>query len=139
MTPDHLAHIHACAFVQDRGWSSAEFADLLAQPHTELFTAAAPGFALTRTLAGESELLTLAIHPDHQRRGLAQGLMQTWLATACNRADTAFLEVAADNSPAIRLYSQMGFTHSGTRKAYYARPDRPAVDALLMTRALTRG
>lgn len=138
MTPERMAHIHAAAFVHDRGWSSDEFASLMAQPHTDVFSAP-DGFALTRTLAGESELLTLAVSPDQQRRGIARALLADWLTTARQHADIAFLEVAADNSAALGLYQNIGFTRTGLRKGYYARAHLPAVDAVMMTQALTQG
>lgn len=138
MTPERMAHIHAAAFVHDRGWSRNEFAALAAQPHTDVIFRP-DGFALTRTLAGESELLTLAVSPDHQRHGIAHSLLAEWISAASQHADVAFLEVAADNFGALTLYQKSGFTRSGLRKAYYARAGGPAADAVLMTKALTRG
>lgn len=135
MTPVELAHIHAAAFVAGRGWTTAEFEELLAQPYTRLF-AQVGGFALTRTLAGESELLTLAVDPAHQRRGIAHKLMTTWLYDAAAQADTAFLEVAADNIAALALYDRLAFQRSGLRKAYYTRSGGVTADAVLMTRAV---
>ncbi len=138
MTPGEMARIHAAAFAPQRGWNADEFTALLAQPHSSAFTAQG-GFALTRTVAGETELLTLAVAPDHQRRGVANSLITEWTQSTSTSAETAFLEVAADNTGAIALYNKHGFIQSGLRKAYYARADGAAADALLMTRALTRG
>lgn len=137
MTPDEMAQIHAAAFVQERGWSATEFADLLAKPYITALTTSG-GFALVQTIAGCSELLTLAVSPQHQRQGIAQGLIKSWLGTLDPQADTTFLEVAADNTPAIALYEKNGFDRSGLRKAYYRRATGPAMDAVLMTRALTQ-
>ncbi|MEH6646112.1 GNAT family N-acetyltransferase [Sulfitobacter sp.] len=133
-----MAQIHAAAFVHDRGWSSDEFATLIAQPHTDLFSTLG-GFALTRTLIGESELLTLAVSPDQQRRGIARALLTDWIAAKRQHAEIAFLDVAADNFAALGLYQNIGFTRTGLRKSYYARAQFPAVDAVMMTQALTRG
>lgn len=133
-----MAEIHQAAFVSARGWTEQEFTDLLSQPYTDAFTAEG-GFAVTRTLAGESELLTLAVAPAHQRRGIADRLIGDWIAAVSPVAQTAFLEVAADNDAAIALYAKHGFTQSGLRKAYYMRSTAPAVDAVLMSRALTQG
>ena len=133
-----MAQIHGAAFTRDRGWSVAEFADFLSHPYVEVFTAEG-GFALTRTLAGESELLTIAVAPDRQQRGIAKALLARWLHAVTPIAETAFLEVAADNSTAIALYERAGFSPTGMRKAYYRRTDGPPVDALLMSQALTRG
>lgn len=133
-----MAQIHATAFTHDRGWSEDEIAALLAQPYVEAFIADG-GFALTRTLAGESELLTLAVAPDHQRRGIARGLLERWTSAVAPMAETAFLEVAAENAAAIALYHSAGFSRNGLRKAYYHRANGTSVDALLMSYSLTRG
>nr|WP_281403121.1 GNAT family N-acetyltransferase [Sulfitobacter aestuariivivens] len=97
------------------------------------------GFALSRTVAGESELLTLAVDPACQRQGIAWELLKDWLASATPHADTAFLEVAADNGPAIALYLQAGFAEIARRPSYYHRQMGEKVDALIFQRALTRG
>lgn len=138
MTPSEMAEIHQAAFANERGWSADEFASLLKQPYTAAFTAQG-GFALTRTLVGESELLTLAVSPAHQRRGVASRLITQWIETIQPSTDTAFLEVAADNHGALALYGKLGFTQTGRRIAYYARKGAQSVDAVLMSRALTRG
>ncbi len=131
-----MAATHAAAFTQSRPWSAAEFSDLLAQPYC--FMVGDPKcFALVRVVVDEAELLTLATHPTRQRQGLARTLMPLWQTKARNRgARQAFLEVAADNTPAITLYAQCGYIQTGKRRAYYRRDDQPAVAALLMTRAL---
>lgn len=138
MTPAQMAHIHQAAFTRERGWRVDEFAQLLEQPFTDAFTNEG-GFAITRSLAGESELLTLAVAPTHQRRGIASRLMTEWVAKIQATAETAFLEVAADNHAAIALYVKHGFAQTGLRKAYYKRADAPAADAVLMSRAFTLG
>jgi ribosomal-protein-alanine N-acetyltransferase len=134
MTPETLSELHSRAFAPERGWSAREFADLIGSPHVAL-VAHPQGFALTRTVAGEVELLTLAVDPDHRRKGIATHLMTQWMM-AC-QADTAFLEVAANNFAAQALYAAHGFSRAGVRKAYYARPDGPPVDAVLMRALLT--
>lgn len=136
MTPDDLAALHAAAFDHPRSWQADEFRSLLAQPHTRLYHR--PGcFALTRTLADESELLTLATAPPHRRRGLARGLLAQWLEET--QGTRAFLEVAADNSAARALYGGLGFAQVGLRRGYYTRDRAPAIDAIVMARDLTRG
>lgn len=129
-----MATLYAAAFRGSRPWRAQEFRDLCASPHVQAFTRPY-GFALTRSIAGESELLTLAVHPDHHRTGIARALLRDWLETVAPLADTAFLEVAADNSPARALYAQLGFTQTATRRGYYARQGGAAVDAFILTRA----
>ena len=130
MTPDALAQLHAVAFTSGRPWSAREFAELCNDPHTAL-THAPHGFALWRAVAGEAELLTIAVDPAHQGRGHGRALMRAWMAQAAQQADTAFLEVAADNVAACALYARCGFATVATRSGYYARPSGK-VDARIM-------
>ncbi len=137
MTPGQMAAIHKAAFRSERAWSACEFQDLSASKFVQLFDEP-HGFALTRTLAGESELLTLAVDPTYQRQGIAQRLCTTWLDAIKETTTAAFLEVASDNQPALQLYISLGFTQVGQRKAYYARKGA-AADALVFRRNLTLG
>ncbi|MEO0380269.1 MAG: GNAT family N-acetyltransferase, partial [Pseudomonadota bacterium] len=81
--------------------------------------------------AGEAELLTIATHPDHRRQGIARALMQDWMRSASALAETAFLELAADNAGAAALYAQFGFECVAQRPNYYVRPDH-RIDALIL-------
>ena len=138
MTPDTLATIHRLAFQAERPWSVDEFSELLANPHVGLHSHR-HGFALSRSIAGESELLTLAVDPDYQRRGIGRALTRQWLSDVANIAQTAFLEVAADNTAACHVYRTECFTEIARRPAYYARKNGAAMDAILMRRDLTCG
>ena len=133
-----LADLHAAAF--DAPWSAAEIADLLAAPGVQLSTIDTPsgpvGFILCRAAAGEAEILTLAVHPGHRRRGYGRALVEA--AAAALDAEAMFLEVASDNTAAIALYRHAGFIEVGKRRAYYARASGPAVDALVLRRDLNR-
>ena len=71
-----LAEIHAAAF--DHAWSAAEIAQLLDGPggFALLVETDAPlAFILCRAVAGEAEILTLAVDPAARRRGLARALV----------------------------------------------------------------
>ncbi len=133
-----MATLHAAAFADERTWSAVEFADILKNDHVRAFTQP-HGFALTSTAGGDTELLMLAVHPDHRRKGIARQLTLQWLDTVSPFADIAFLEVADDNLPALALYTELGFGISGRRTAYYARQNAPAADALIMQQALPCG
>ena len=138
MTPDQLAALHKAAFSVDRSWQAAEFADLLSAPHVTLYQQDT-GFALARLVAGEAELLTLAVDPTHQNAGHGRALMDQWLKDIAGQAETAFVEVASDNAAALHLYQSMGFEIIATRSAYYLRKDAAAADALILRRDLTLG
>jgi len=138
VTPQQMSALHHGAFAPERGWSTDEITDLLASPHVTAI-AHPHGFALIRTLAGESELLTLAVDNAHRRQGIARAILLAWLTKATSTAQSAFLEVAADNLPALALYETFGFETLATRREYYARSEAPAVDALVLRCDLTPG
>lgn len=133
--PQALAGIHAQAF--DHGWSAAEIATLLGAPGT-FAVAEDRGFILVRAIAGEAEIITLAVTPTARRQGLARRLVEQAVVRALAlEAETLFLEVADDNVPAMALYRGLGFEIVGRRRGYYARPNGdPPTDALVMRLAL---
>lgn len=133
-----MADLHRAAFTEERSWSASEFQDLLESPHVTAFNNSY-GFALSRTVAGESELLTLAVAPSHQGQGIGRALTQDWLDSLAGVAEVAFLEVAADNIAALALYRSLQFAESGLRKAYYTRAGAASADAIVMRRRLTFG
>lgn len=132
MTPADLAALHASSFTLPRPWAAAEFSDLLADPLVFLLSRP-QGFLLGRVVAGEAELLTLAVDPQARRQGIATQLLRNFLSESTGRsADCAFLEVAADNHAAISLYHVAGFTPAGRRRNYYAM----GLDALVLRHVL---
>lgn len=132
MTPALLARLHAASFTTPRPWTEAELAGFLADPLCDLI-ALDGGFALIRTIAGEAELLTIAVDPTLRRRGLGRTLLDAALVRAkAHGAEAIFLEVAADNVAAIALYEAAGFQRSGTRPGYYRQADGFRTDALTM-------
>ena len=136
MTPAAMAALHARCFTTPRPWTAAEFAALLAEPPV-FATLAETGFALGRVVADEAELLTIAVAPDARRNGEGRTLLDRFLRTARARgAETAFLEVAADNAAALALYRWSGFAEAGRRRGYYHSPGNPPVDALVMVKSL---
>jgi ribosomal-protein-alanine N-acetyltransferase len=135
---DLLAQVHARSF--PTGWSAADISALIAQPGSfTLVAREGPGvlaFLLGRAVAGEAEVLTLAVDPAQRRRGLARGLVEAAaLAAEAAGAEALFLEVAADNIAAIGLYEGAGFLRIGARPGYYRREDG-MVDALVLRRDL---
>ena len=135
---ERLAAIHASAF--DAPWSAAELAGFLADRGAFALAADAEGelagFILCRALAGEAEVLTLAVRPELRRRGVGAALLAAAATLAKPVADAMFLEVAHDNAAAIALYERAGFETVGRRSAYYVSRPGAAADALVMRRAL---
>jgi [ribosomal protein S18]-alanine N-acetyltransferase len=137
MTPAELATLHARAFTTPRPWSEAEFASLLTDPLAFLLVEGDAAFLLGRAVAGEAELLTIAVAPEARRLGLGRKLVGRFIYQARLRgAESAFLEVAEDNIAARALYRASGFTEAGRRRGYYRTPQGTAVDALVLVRSL---
>ena len=142
--PQELADTHARA-MPHHAWSVKEFTDLLAGPGVFL-VGDAVCFILARVAADEAEVLTLATNPSHRRKGLARAALDAFHATALDRgATTAFLEVAADNEPALALYQGSGWIAAGRRRGYYVIGDQTddrtgnhRVDAIILRRDLTQ-
>jgi len=136
MTPADMAATYAAAFPDQRAWTQDEFAALRAQ--TGCLIAGTPdSFAIGRAVIDEAELLTIATHPAKQRQGLGSATLSAFEDAACARGVTTIhLEVATDNAAALRLYANAGYVQTGRRKSYYPRANRPAVDALVLSKMI---
>ena len=133
-----LASLHASVFPED-AWPALGFMALLADPGTDGRLAEDPetgaaGFALLRSAAGESEVLTIGVLPGLRRSGHGGRLLDAVIALASRRgSDALFLEVAEDNADAIRLYICRGFLQVGRRPGYYRRRNG-VITALVLRR-----
>lgn len=91
------------------------------------------GFIFCWAVAGECELLCLAVQAPFRRHGLARRLCETAMREARRLgAQTMHLEVAVGNLPARALYEALGFTMTRRRSAYYRYPDGSSEDAVTM-------
>jgi len=132
LTPAALAATHAAAFTGDRPWSAEEFAALLSLAGM-ILTGDARSFILGRVTLDEAEILTIATRPDARRQGLARArLAQFEDAAEIAGATSVFLEVAADNNPALALYQTSGYAQVGRRRGYYHRANAAPADALVL-------
>ena len=80
-----------------------------------------------RHVLDELHITTIAVRPEHRRRGHARALIWAALA-AYPKARYVHLEVRPDNAAAVALYESLGFRATGRRPRYYGDDD-----ALLMT------
>ena len=132
MTPFDLAQTHAAAFTDQRPWSAEEFASLMSQTGVILW-GDAKSFVLGRVIADEAEILTLATHPNHQRKGLAQAALARFLTLAQSKgAAQVFLEVSETNTAAKKLYLNNNFEIIGTRPRYYVTVTGAKIGANVM-------
>lgn len=144
---EELACVHreAMAGLSQRGWNRAEITALasgrggfaLVVEEADRATARILGFVLARAVAEEAEILTLAVAPAAQRRGIGWDLLESAAAEAAARgAQRLLLEVSVDNAPALALYERSGFGGLGIRRGYYGRCGGVRVDALVLARPL---
>lgn len=95
------------------------------------------GYLLARTIAGEAEILNLAVLPGARRLGLGRSLLEAALKGLVGRGVQAvYLEVRQSNAAARRLYLSLGFRPVGVRPRYYRRPSE---DAVVLRRSLSGG
>jgi ribosomal-protein-alanine N-acetyltransferase len=102
----------------------AFFGELAGQP---------TGFIIGRQVAGEGEVLNLAVMSSARRHGQGQALVEQLLRSFRDHFVTSvFLEVRKSNSVAIAFYEKLGFRLAGRRPGYYRDP----IEAALLYRRL---
>lgn len=86
------------------------------------------GYVGLWALSDAVHIVTIAIHPDSQRAGLGELLVQRAFALAEEvGADEVTLECRESNEPALRLYAKYGFQEAGRRERYYKNNDEAAL------------
>jgi len=143
-TPERVADIAALhARLFNPAWDAESICRLIEHPAAAAFVAqvrdpkAIAGFVIGQIAADQAEIQSIGVAPEWQRRGIARQMVEG-LIRAARRAEVArlFLEVAADNAAAIRLYEGLAFVVVARRKGYYARSGSQPVDALILSLAL---
>lgn len=139
---DDAMRVMEAAFGRTYGeaWTRSQCAGILPMTGVSLFLARdskndeVVGFSLFRSVAGESELLLLAVAPQRCREGIGSRLLAHFMDEArSNGAGRVHLEVR-DGNPAIQMYKAAGFVPVGRRRNYYQAPDGRRFDALTFAR-----
>jgi ribosomal-protein-alanine N-acetyltransferase len=133
-----MAALHAASF--HRGWSDGEFEQLLLDrnvvAHRATIDRELVGFILSRIVAGEAEILSIAVNGSRRGKGLAHRLLDLHLRRLAGLGvNMVFLEVDEGNLPACKLYRRAGFRDVGRRDGYY--PPGTGGAALVLRRDLT--
>ncbi|HWA15521.1 MAG TPA: ribosomal protein S18-alanine N-acetyltransferase [Gemmatimonadales bacterium] len=137
--PAELADADALARLERRcfsdPWSVAAFEELLPLSYVVSLVAEQGGkiggYLIAREIAGEAEILNLAVDPDGRRGGLGRTLLEAGLAEVARRGATrVWLEVRESNAAARALYARRGFAAAGRRPRYYRAP---VEDALVLS------
>lgn len=124
-----VADLHKLCFPH-KPWSADDFRDLK-NSGCEI-VASKNGFIIWRNVLDEAEIITIGVHPSARGTGIAiamLGIMENEIKKA--GATKIFLEVSAENVPAINLYKKCGFIQNGRRPKYY-----DGVDAILMVKEI---
>ena len=112
-------------------WTEGQVRDTLNTDTTRAWVLGedAVGHILVSVAGPSADVLTIAVHPEHQRQGYARALLQHAHAMLRDQGVLdVFLEVRDTNTPAIGLYDGAGYTTVGQRTAYY----RDGSDARVM-------
>lgn len=127
---DRLAPLERRCFSDP--WSAVAFEELLRFPLTVALVAergeTVVGYLIARAIAGEAEILNLAVDPDERRRGLGARLLDEGLSAVAEAgAHQVWLEVRESNLAAQKLYQSRGFGLMGRRARYYKNPVEDAL------------
>jgi ribosomal-protein-alanine N-acetyltransferase len=130
-----IAALHAASF--NRGWSEEEIERLLVErnvvAHRALVGTRLVAFILSRLVAGEAEILSVAVAGRERSRGVARRMLDMHLRRLAHLgARAVFLEVGEDNEPARRLYGGASFREVGRREAYYRERGSAGTAALVL-------
>lgn len=139
MNPDHVspvAQLEAQCFRDP--WSERSIASEISNPLSFWLVAVVDdtvvGYIGSQTVMDESDMMNVAVHPDHRREGIGEALVEALSAALKSRGSCSLtLEVRASNEPAKALYEKLGFAEAGRRPNYYRNPKE---DALILRKML---
>jgi ribosomal-protein-alanine N-acetyltransferase len=138
---DRLDRMMADAFDPRWGeaWTRNQVIGILAVPGVWLTIAEqsgrAVGFALTRGVLDEAELLLLAVIPEARRNGVGAALLRSVVGDCGLRGINSLHLEVRDGNDAIKLYRNSGFTKVGERRDYYRGPNGQSYSALTLRRS----
>jgi ribosomal-protein-alanine N-acetyltransferase len=144
--PGSIADLDAVMNVMDdsfdprfgEAWTASQCAGLLPMPGVWLILAregdAVIGFGLGRAVAGEAELLLLAVRRQAQGRGVGRMLLDRFAQDAVERGATRLHLEVREGNHALSLYERADFTLVGRRRNYYSGRAGQTYDALTLAK-----
>ena len=130
------------AFPPDFGeaWTESQLRGALMLPGTHLYLAEfndqLTGFALTRTVLDETELLLIAVAPESRGQSIGSELLSA-IVNHCqsHQIGNIFLEMR-ENNEALHFYQRHHFAIIGQRPGYYSGLNGQKFDALTFSRSI---
>ncbi len=124
-TVPQVAELEKLCFVDP--WDEGSIAHELVNPLSHWLVALedgqVAGYIGSQTVIDETDMMNVAVHPDHRRKGIAEALVGALVSDLKEKGSHCLtLEVRASNDAAKALYEKLGFAHVGTRRNYYRHP-----------------
>lgn len=138
MTLDDLDNIKNILTTEfDDFWNYNVFKSEIINPNSSYIVAKFKneiiGFAGFYQCLDEIDITNVVIKKIYRNLGLGKLLFKNLLDLAISKHPTSItLEVAENNNPAIKIYSNFGFKNVGLRKKYY----NGITNAIIMTKTL---
>ena len=121
-------------------WNPRQMESMIALPNIAIYLArktnALAGFAITRTVCDQCELLLIAVDPPHRREGIGARLIDRIIADARGAGISKLFLEMRDGNFAGQLYERFGFERVGRRANYYNGAGGVRYDALTYAVAL---
>lgn len=127
-------HLNTAALIENYtldGWSKEQICEELESQAAYMFAATCKendelvAFCAFQCAANEANLNAITCMPGHRKKGVAKMLLK--YAFEHLPAQNVYLEVRAQNVPAIGLYKSLGFNEAGLRKNFYQAPKDDAI------------
>ena len=133
MTADHVAQVAELEKIcfGTEAWSERSVASELTNSLALWLVAEEEGnvwgYVGSQTVMDETDMMNIAVHPEHRKQGIAATLVNNLVDVLRTRGShSLMLEVRASNDPARKLYDKLGFQQVGLRKNYYRNPKEDA-------------
>lgn len=133
MTAAHVASVAALEQVCfSDPWSEASVAGELTNELSLWLVAVEDGTVLgyvgSQTVLDSTDIMNVAVDPSYRGHGIARALL-TELEQRLRKQDVTsiLLEVRPSNTPAVGLYTSLGFVPVGRRPKYYQNPREDAL------------
>ncbi|MCL2369394.1 MAG: GNAT family N-acetyltransferase [Alphaproteobacteria bacterium] len=110
----NLVHLHSLCF-PNKNWTDKDFTEL--QKSGAEIIASENGFIVWRCTGDECEIITIGVRPDARSTGIADAMIH--IMEKENTGKKIFLDVAADNIAAQKLYKKNGYKIIAVRPKYY--------------------